>query len=307
MKNPVKQWFSVRSSWRSLNQKHPGVFDWCDASMQLRRVLLPARFHDKAAGAKLAAHTKIEKVEGDLFRVDCLAEGITFFWNEAPDNNLWFLIEQEFNAGNPHCYTTPPIQLRPTSLVLDIGACEGLFAFRLIKNDQARRVLCFEPGEVTSALIHRGIEANSLDASRVVVEQMAAARESGEVVFEDGVSATAGRIVDAKESGGLAVKAVSLDEYCASKEICLNADDLIKIDAEGADYDILLGAQEQIRVGGPQIAVTTYHSAEHCDQMVALLRQLRPDYQLRVKGFSFWTERPNPVLLQASTRPAPMN
>ena len=79
MKNPVKQWFSVRSSWRSLNQKHPGIFDWCDASMQLRRVLLPARFHDKAAGAKLAAHTKIEKVEGDLFRVDCLCEESHFF------------------------------------------------------------------------------------------------------------------------------------------------------------------------------------------------------------------------------------
>ena len=82
---------------------------------------------------------------------------------------------------------------------------------------------------------------------------MAAARESGEVVFEDGVSATAGRIVDAKESGGLAVKAVSLDEYCASKEICLNADDLIKIDAEGADYDILLGLKNRFAWEGPRL------------------------------------------------------
>jgi hypothetical protein len=30
------------------------------------------------------------------------------------------------------------------------------------------------------------------------------------------------------------------------------------------------------------------------------LRQLEPRYRLRLKGFSFWTERPRPVLLQAA-------
>jgi hypothetical protein len=35
--------------------------------------------------------------------------------------------------------------------------------------------------------------------------------------------------------------------------------------------------------------------------MIAWLREIRPDYSLRLKGFSFWTAKPRPVLLQAST------
>ncbi|MBT6790066.1 MAG: hypothetical protein HOA45_10430, partial [Verrucomicrobia bacterium] len=79
--------------------------------------------------------------------------------------------------------------------------------------------------------------------------------------------------------------------------------DLIKADAEGADLDVLLGAEEQIRNGAPQLAITTYHVDDHAERMIAWLREIRPDYSLRLKGFSFWTTKPRPVLLQASTLP----
>ncbi|MCS5687644.1 MAG: FkbM family methyltransferase, partial [Acidimicrobiales bacterium] len=75
----------------------------------------------------------------------------------------------------------------------------------------------------------------------------------------------------------------------------------IKADAEGADLDVLLGAREQIRNGAPQLAITTYHVDDHAERMIAWLREIRPDYSLRLKGFSFWTAKPRPVLLQAST------
>ena len=76
---------------------------------------------------------------------------------------------------------------------------------------------------------------------------------------------------------------------------------IIKAAAEGADLDVLLGAGEQIRNGAPQLAITTYHVDDHAERMIAWLRQTRPDYRLRLKGFSFWTAKPRPVLLQAST------
>jgi hypothetical protein len=64
---------------------------------------------------------------------------------------------------------------------------------------------------------------------------------------------------------------------------------------------VLLGAGEQIRNGAPQLAITTYHVDDHAERMIAWLREIRPDYSLRLKGFSFWTSKPRPVLLQAST------
>ena len=36
-------------------------------------------------------------------------------------------------------------------------------------------------------------------------------------------------------------------------------------------------------------------------KMIAKLRDIRPEYRLRLKGLSFWTTKPRPVLLQAST------
>ena len=75
----------------------------------------------------------------------------------------------------------------------------------------------------------------------------------------------------------------------------------IRDSAEGADLDVLLGAVEQIRNGAPQLAITTYHVDDHAERMIAWLREIRPDYSLRLKGFSFWTSKPRPVLLQAST------
>ena len=78
---------------------------------------------------------------------------------------------------------------------------------------------------------------------------------------------------------------------------------LRQADAEGADLDVLLGAEEQIRNGAPQLAITTYHVDVHAERMIAWLREIRPDYSLRLKGFSFWTDKPRPVLLQASTLP----
>ena len=66
---------------------------------------------------------------------------------------------------------------------------------------------------------------------------------------------------------------------------------------------MLLRAEEQLRNGAPQLAITTYHVDEHAERMIARLREIRPDYTLRLKGFSFWTAKPRPVLLQASTLP----
>jgi len=100
--------------------------------------------------------------------------------------------------------------------------------------------------------------------------------------------------------GSVQVNAVSLDDYCRTHRIELKPQDLIKIDAEGADFDVLRGAEGIIRDIGLQIAVTTYHADSHCDEMVSWLQAVQPAYKMRLKGFAFWTPQPRPVLLQAS-------
>ena len=64
--------------------------------------------------------------------------------------------------ANPHCYTTPPIRLGPDSVVIDVGACEGLFAFRVLRQKLAREVIAFEPFPAMAELLRRGAVANAI-------------------------------------------------------------------------------------------------------------------------------------------------
>lgn len=298
MKHPLANFFVALRTWNAL-RRWPGLFRWGDAAMQFHRVVLPARFAHRAAARALAQHAQIT-AEGDSWRVRLPGHGgLEFFWPTPPDPNLWFLIEQELTPRNPHHYTTPPVQLAPDGCVLDVGACEGLFAFRALRQGLAGRVVAFEPSPAMHGLLQRGATANGV-AERLRVEPLAVGAYSGTVRFTAAPGAEAGRI-DAANAAGQEVPCVRLDDYCHERGLSLTPRDLIKIDAEGADFDVLRGAEDLIRTAAPQIAVTTYHCDTHAAAIVEWLRRVQPKYRLRLKGFSFWTPRPRPLLLQAST------
>ncbi len=287
-------------TWLALRRRWPGLFLLRDAALQFHRVLLPARFTHRAAARALARHARIEP-EGGVWRVNLPDHGgLVFFWPAPPDPNLWFLIEQELTARNPHFYTTPPVRLEPASRVLDVGACEGLFAFRCLRQGRAREVIAFEPSPAMHALLERGAAANGV-AERLRAEALAVCARSGTVRFNTAPGAEAARIDAA--GGGTEVPGVALEDYCRARGLTLTARDLIKVDAEGADFDVLRGAGGLIRAAAPQLAVTTYHEDHHAEQIVAWLREVQPAYRLRLKGFAFWTPRPRPLLLLASTLP----
>lgn len=282
--------------------------------MQIFRVLLPSRFAYQKAGRELRRLAKITSLDEKTSRVEVLRHDLIFYWHGTADNNLYFLIEQEFNPNNPHCYTTDPICLTATSLVIDVGACEGLFAYRLLKQNACRKVICFEPGEMMATLLWRGAVENGV-ADRLKVEPAAVARTPGPVKLTAEVRPDAYRIESCGGSGNHsdaeteknALKsdayAVCLDDYLGNHKIQLKPNDLIKVDAEGADWEVIQGASQTITRDRPQIAVTTYHADEHVESIAKLLKKLNPDYRLRLKGFSHWTIRPRPVLLQASIFP----
>lgn len=294
MKNPLMHAIACWQGWWRLRS----FFDWKDALMQIDRVLLPDRFAYRAAARNLSQITRIT-AEGKRARVFIPQQGLVFYWDGRVDGNLYFLIEQEFETANPHCYTTAPICLSPKSLVIDIGACEGLFAFRLLKNKQCARVLCFEPFEKMAKSIEDAAQDNGV-SNRLCVERLAVSNVSGPVRLISNGAPDACRIEPCEEDRQANARAIRLDSYFEEKGIALCESDLIKVDAEGADLSVIEGAKETIARCHPQIAITTYHEDHHAQAIGQLIRSLHPDYKLRLKGFSHWTSRPRPVLLQAS-------
>lgn len=296
MRNPLARLWCCGQTWRKLRQ-YPGLFSLSDACMQLNRVIVPKRVLDWRARIGLRRQVHVFPSEGGVFEIRLLNRDLRFFWPEAPDRNLYFLIEQELNSRNPHHYTSPPIVVSPRTLILDVGACEGLFAFRTLKHGLARQVICFEPMQAMAQLIKLGARANGVSEA-ITVESLAVDETPGRVGWNRMDNLQANRIDGASST---TIESVSLDDYCHSRGIVLDSHDLIKIDAEGYDFRVLRGADQLIRSGAPQIAVTTYHCDDHVFEIVNWLKERQPTYRMRLKGFSCWTNRPRPVLLQAST------
>jgi FkbM family methyltransferase len=305
MRNPLRQLWLALAMWWAW-RREPGLFKAGDAALQFHRVLLPRRWLAGAAGRALTRTIKTQLEPDAVHRITLRNQGgLVFFWPALPDPNLWYLIEQETDPRNPHYYTTPPVALMPGSRVLDVGACEGLFAFRCLRQGLAREVIAFEPSVRMAPLLRRGAEANGV-ADRLRVVESAVGALTGTVAFDVTDGEQSGRLAEAT-AGTQAVPCTTLDDFCAAQHLELGPHDLIKVDAEGADLDVLRGAEQMLRSRGPQVAVTTYHTDAHAREIVSWLREVQPRYHLRLKGFSFWTPRPRPVLLLASLAAAPQH
>ena len=303
MKNPLSQFLHCWRWWQRLRSE--GFFNWDDATKQIDRVILPSRFAYKKAGEQLRRQTRITSIDATTSKIELTEHNLHFYWHGQIDNNLYFLIEQEFETENPHCYTTPPIRLSPSSKVIDVGACEGLFAYRLLKEKQCGQVICFEPLESMAKLVARGATENGV-ADRLTVETLAVSDVTGPVRLVATDNPDACHIEPCTpDSSEADAQAIRLDEYLESHHISLCQNDLIKVDAEGADLSVIEGAAKTIARDHPQVAITTYHDDTHVKAISERLRSLNPSYQFRLKGFSHWTTQPRPVLLQASSLGTP--
>jgi FkbM family methyltransferase len=299
---PLRDTRAAYRFWRGFRTAHPDLFPLSDALQGFSRLLEPQRLRHWLGGRQLRSQCVVTPDPTHGYRVEVRPLGLSFFWPSLPDCDTWYALEQEVWSGHPHCYTTAPIRLGPQATVLDVGACEGLFAFRLLKSGLARRVIAFEPFPAMADLLREGARFNGLGAE-LQHEPFAVAARSGRVGFRTDLGADSSQVVEDPPADfpGVRVEAVSLDDYVARTGLKLGPGDLLKVDAEGADWDVLKGAEQLIREHAPQVAVTTYHTDRHAAEITEWLRAVQPKYRLRLKGFAYWTPVPRPVLLQAST------
>lgn len=163
-------------------------------------------------------------------------------------------------------------QLRPGATLLDVGAHVGyytLLAARLVGS--GGRVYAFEPNPRNCEFLRRHVAANG--CANVRVEEAAVADTNGVARFDFGTGSGTGHLA---ESGAVEVRTLRLDDFCHDHDV---KPDAIKIDVEGAELDVLRGAEQAIVAHGPTIFLST-HGAEVHARCLAWLRErgyaLRP-------------------------------
>lgn len=134
--------------------------------------------------------------------------------------------------------------VQPGDVVFDVGANLGAYTMLFAQwVGPAGRVFAFEPAPEPFAGLTRLLEVNGLAARVTAVNAAVSVIEGSVPFFADGVNGGS-RIVS---SASTTVSAVTIDSVCREHGVMPR---LIKIDAEGAELDVLCGARETIAAAG---------------------------------------------------------
>ncbi len=163
-----------------------------------------------------------------------------------------------YGTWEPEVTSTISSIVKPGMTVIDIGAHIGyyslLFAKRVGPNG---RVFSFEPVPENFALLRKNIQLNEL--SQVQVFPQAVFSDKKEIsiaVPDESPNSGEGSVIHRHGARRYLVPAITLDSFCVPSGV---RPDILKMDVEGAEYDVLLGAKETISRCRPKLLIELHH------------------------------------------------
>jgi FkbM family methyltransferase len=161
-------------------------------------------------------------------------------------------------------------RLRPGMVFYDLGANIGLFSLIAANMvGSGGRVFSFEPDAFVAERLQRNIARNNFANVTVVQKGVWSKTSTVNFVAADANSPDrgTGRFTTAESDGSSQLNCVSLDDFSAAHP----APDAIKCDVEGAELEVLRGAERLIRARRPWI-LGEMHSDENARAWVQFMR-----------------------------------
>jgi FkbM family methyltransferase len=176
---------------------------------------------------------------------------------------------EEYALGNYEIavQTTLAKILRPNMVFYDVGANAGFFSLLgAILVGPNGKVIAFEPHPNTAKLLKKQLRINEIEHVDVVCA--AVSDKVGTAKLSDESASVMNSLIGAhKAKRVIEVKTTTIDEESKVR----NFPDVLKIDVEGAEIDVLRGAEHSIRMRKP-ILLVEIHShkiAIQYDQIMA--------------------------------------
>lgn len=149
--------------------------------------------------------------------------------------------------------------IKSNTTVLDIGANTGYYAVLAAAKNNSIKVHAFEPFPGAADILERNLAANSFTKGNVILSKIAISSSSGHQelylpIDDHGLvetSASLNKEFRKEHSEIIEVTTSTLDNYI--KENAITDVDLIKIDVEGLEHEVLMGAQETLKTHRPKI------------------------------------------------------
>lgn len=146
----------------------------------------------------------------------------------------------------------------PAPIVLDVGANIGVHSLCWGVRNTSLRSHLFEPSPRTIQTLKRNIALNSLQ-DRLTVHQAALSHVAGEASFfecEDSAFSSLRNTGRNSITNEVKVQVTTLDEWVVRHQI--EKIDLIKIDVEGLEHDVIMGARHVLKQYRPHLFVEIF-------------------------------------------------
>jgi FkbM family methyltransferase len=190
---------------------------------------------------------------------------------------------------DPHTMKLFLSWLKPSSVYYDIGSNIGFHALTANQIINTGKIYAFEPMPAVRAIFEKHISLNSklITSNSIKILPIAISNEEKLVEFSNDIAHRDGNTY-IKESYVFSGTDNKITVQCQSVDGLMqqgyDKPDIIKIDVEGAEYDVLAGAKNTLQLYRPNILLATHdcHLPGVQEKCVHFLQEL--GYQLKHTG-----------------------
>lgn len=199
-------------------------------------------------------------------------------------DNLFFLMFKEIFLNDQYNIKSSNIK---NKIVIDIGANVGVFSiFAAISG--AKKIYAFEPVSKTFEILKKNIKINNLEDKIIVINEGLGEKEKEEYIkfnfAGDGTATVNKNLKKKNEKNKVKIKITTLDNFVKQNKI--PKVDFIKIDVEGYEENVLLGAKETIKKWKPILSFSAYHLPTDKERLPKIVKSIRPDYKIKLNKFA---------------------
>lgn len=231
----------------------------------------PARVLRPLANAVLPKGLRVVRVRSGP------AAGIRFLIDVASEKFYWS------GTHEAHVLAVLGECLKPGMTFWDVGAHIGyvsLTATRFV--GESGKVVAFEPTPSNVSRLTRNAELNGVHNIEVIPHAVADSVDEA-AIYNRGTSLTWSLMVTDQDAPSESVHITTLDAMAAERP----APDAIKVDAEGAEVEVLRGGLSLLAGNGPTLLVEFTSEAELRES-----RQLLPHYRFTLIAANHWLGLP---------------
>lgn len=204
--------------------------------------------------------------------------------NKGELSYLSYLLEGPYEFGK--CL------LESGDIVMDVGSNLGLFSmFASSRVGGGGAIYAFEPVSKTKEFLERNVKDNDIKNCVIVDKALGDTNKEIDIFIND--NNLGGSSIGKKEKSNRMEKIdqITLDDFVAENNI--EKVDFIKADIEGAERNMLVGAEKTIKRFKPKIAVCTYHLPDDPEVLENILKDFVPEYNIvhKYKKMYAWIEK----------------